>query len=105
VTNLDPGRFADEAFLRRIHTKTKLSYATSWEFHEIFRRVCAETDLTYDATVVDELVAFLEKSGRPLRPCDPGEIVQQVRWAAGYEGKPPCLDSPSVLQACRNYIF
>jgi len=105
VTNLDPDRFADEAFLRRIHSKTKLNYATSLEFHEIFRRVCAEAELTYDAAVVDELVAFLEKSGRPLRPCDPGEIVQQVRWAAGYEGKPPCLDSPSVLQACRNYIF
>ena len=105
ATSLDPGKFADEAFLRRIHTKTKLNYATSREFHEIFRRVCAESDLMYDATVVDELVAFLEKSGRPLRPSDPGEIVQQIRWAAGYEGKPPSLDSSSVVQACRNYFF
>jgi predicted ATPase with chaperone activity len=105
ATGLDPGKLADEAFLRRIRTKTKLEYATASEFHEIFRRVCAESDLTYDAAVVDELVAFLEKSGRPLRPCDPGEIVQQIRWAAGYEGKPPCLDSPSVMQACRNYFF
>jgi len=105
ASSLDPGKFADEAFLRRIHTKTKLSYATSAEFHEIFRRKCAESDLTYDAAVVDELIASLEKGGRPLRPCDPGEIVQQIRWAAGYEGKPPRLDSPSVAQACRNYFF
>jgi predicted ATPase with chaperone activity len=105
ATNLDPVRFTDEAFLRRVHTKAKLNYATSQEFHEIFRRVCAESDLTYDAAVVDELVASLEKSGRPLRHCDPGEIVQQVRWAAGYEGRPPRLDSASVVQACRNYFF
>jgi hypothetical protein len=67
--------------------------------------VCTESGLNYDAAVVDELVAMLEKNGRPLRPCDPGEIVQQIRWAAGYEGKPPSLDSSSVEQACRNYFF
>ena len=103
-TNLDPLKIADEAFLRRIQAKVKLNDATPQEFHEIFRRVCAESDLVYDAAVVDELVAFLERSGRPLRPCDPREIAQQIRWAAGYEGKPPCLDSASVVQACRNYF-
>ena len=105
ATGLDPSKLADETFLRRVHTKSRLSYATPSEYHEIFRRVCTESGLTYDAAVVDELIASLEKSGRPLRPCDPGEIVQQIRWAAGYVGKPPCLDSPSVEQACRNYFF
>jgi hypothetical protein len=95
----------DEAFLRRVHTKARLNYASVPEYHEIFRRVCIECGLTYDAPVVDELIALLEKNGRPLRPCDPGEIVQQIRWAAGYEGKPPCLDSASIEQACRNYFF
>jgi len=105
ATGLDPTKLADEAFLRRIHTKARLNYATPSEYHEIFRRVCTESSVSYDASVVDRLVASLEKSGRPLRPCDPGEIVQQIRWAAGYEGKPPSLDSPSVEQACRNYFL
>jgi len=105
ATSLDPVKLGDEAFLRRVHTKARLNYASLAEYHEIFRRVCTESGLAYDAAVVDGLVALLEKSGRPLRPCDPGEIVQQIRWAAGYEGKPPCLDSPSVEQACRNYFF
>ncbi len=105
ATSLEPSKLADEAFLRRVHTKARLNYASLPEYHEIFRRVCTEAGLTYDAAVVDGLVALLEKSGRPLRPCDPGEIVQQIRWAAGYEGKPPSLDSPSVEQACRNYFF
>ncbi len=105
ATNLDPAKFADEAFLRRVHIKAQLSYASSWEFHEIFRRVCAGFDMTYDAAVVDELIATLEKSGRHLRPCDPAEIVQQIRWAAEYEDRPPRLDSASVAQACRNYFF
>lgn len=105
ATNLDPVKFSDEAFLRRVHTKVQQSYASSWEFHEIFRRVCAGFDMTYDAAVVDELIATLEKSGRHLRPCDPAEIVQQIRWAAEYEDRPPRLDSASVAQACRNYFF
>jgi predicted ATPase with chaperone activity len=102
ATNLDPQKVADEAFLRRIHTKVKLSDATAEEFHEIFRRACVESDLVYDAAVVDELVASLERSGRPLRPCDPGEIAQQICRAARYERKPPRLDSASVVQACHN---
>jgi len=105
ATNLDPVKFTDEAFLRRIHTKAQLSYASPLEYHEIFRRVCAEYDLTYEPTVVDELIASLEKSGRHLRPCDPAEIVQQIRWAAEYEDRPPHLDSASVVRACRNYFF
>jgi len=105
ATNLDPVKFTDEAFLRRVHTKAQLSYASPWEFHEIFRRVCADFDVTYEAPVVDELIASLGKSGRRLRPCDPAEIVQQIRWAAEYEERPPRLDSASVAQACRNYFF
>jgi predicted ATPase with chaperone activity len=105
ATSVDPAKLADEAFLRRVHTKVKLSYATPQEYHEIFQRVCAESELPYNAAAVDELVALLGRSGRPLRPCDPTEIVQQIRWAAGYEGKPPVLDSPSIEQACRNYFF
>jgi hypothetical protein len=105
VTTSEPGKLADEAFLRRIHTKAALNYITPPEFHEIFRRVCADSELTYDAAAVDELISSLEKGGRPLRPCDPGEIVQQIRWAAEYEGKAPHLDSAAVAQACRNYFF
>jgi predicted ATPase with chaperone activity len=105
ATTSEPGKLADEAFLRRIHTKAALNYVTAPEFHEIFRRACADSELTYDAAAVDELISSLEKIGRPLRPCDPGEIIQQIRWAAEYEGRAPHLDSAAVTQACRNYFF
>ena len=105
ATNLDPVKFTDEAFMRRVHTKAQLTYASTWEFHEIFRRVCADFELRYEADAVDELITSLEKSGRHLRPCDPAEIVQQIRWGAEYAGRPPRLDSASVVQACRNYFL
>jgi len=103
VTNLE--KLMDEAFLRRIQTKVRLDYATSQEFHEIFRHVCAESDLTYDAAVVDELISFLERSGRPLRPCDPGEIALHILRGAAYEDRPPRFDSASIAQACRSYLL
>ena len=102
ATSLDPSELADEAFLRRIQTKIRLDFVKPKEFKEIFRRVCEETKLAYDARVVDELIATLERMNHPLRPCYPHEIIQHITWAAGYEGRPPHLDSEAVAQACRN---
>ena len=104
ATNLDPLKLADEAFLRRIQTKVKMSDVTPQEFQEIFRRVCAEAGLAYDPVSVEDLIAVLEGKRQPLRPCYPRDIVQHVMWTARYEGRPPHLDLQSIAQACRNYF-
>lgn len=105
ATNLDPAGLADEAFLRRIQTKIKVDYVTREQFHEIFRRVCADAGLVYDAAVVEDLIHILRESRQPLRACYPRDIVQQICWAARYEGKRPELDATTVAQACRNYFL
>ena len=104
ATNLDPLKIADEAFLRRIQTKVKLDYVSPQEFHEIFSRVCAEVGLAYDPAAVEDLIVVLTKMRQPLRPCYPHDLVQQILWAAQYQGRPPQLDSTSVAQACHNYF-
>jgi predicted ATPase with chaperone activity len=104
ATNLDPLKLADEAFLRRIQTKVKLDYVSPQEFHEIFSRVCGEVGLAYDPAAVEDLITVLNEMRQPLRPCYPRDLVQQILWAARYQGKPPQLDSTSVAQACRNYF-
>jgi predicted ATPase with chaperone activity len=105
ATNLNPLELVDEAFLRRIQTKVALDYVAPHEFHEVFRRVCKDFDLVYEPAVVDELIAYLRREDKPLRPCYPREIVQHISWAARYEGKPPHVDSTTVAQACRNYFL
>jgi len=105
ATNLDPRSLADEAFLRRIQTKIKVDYVPAGQFHEIFRRVCDEYKLVYDATVVDGVLSLLGALQQPLRACYPRDIVQHICWAARYQGVEPHLDGPSVRQACRNYFL
>ena len=106
ATNLDPTTLADEAFLRRIQNKIKVSYVTREQFHEIFRRVCGQLGLIYDAAVVERFIDELTNGlKQPLRACYPRDILHQICWTALYEGKLPRLDQETVAQACRNYFL
>jgi predicted ATPase with chaperone activity len=106
ATNLDPSTMMDEAFLRRIQTKIKVEFVSPEQFREIFRRVCVEYDLAYNAAVVDTLIQMITQDYKePLRACYPRDVVQQIIWAAKYLQKPPVLDYDTVTQACRNYFL
>lgn len=106
ATNLDPGKLVDEAFLRRIHTKIHVGFVTREQFHNIFNNVCKEFDLTYSEPVVDYAISIVQKEMKqPLRACYPRDIVQQIVWAAKFEGTKPVLDRESVLRGCHGYFL
>ena len=75
-TNLKPDQLGDEAFLRRIQYKMLLRSPQLHEFLEIFERVCTAKDLPCPADLVAE---FVEKryrqSGKPLRRCQPRDLI------------------------------
>src|SRR5579864_8379888 len=106
ATNIHPEELVDEAFLRRIQTKIKIGSVTHEQFHEIFRRVCSEFEVRYEAEAVDKLMEQIEEElKQPLRPCYPRDLVQQVCWAARYERREPQLDQETLRQACHNYFL
>ena len=106
ATNLDPAKMMDEAFLRRIQTKIKVDFVSPEQFREIFRRVCVQYELKYDAAVVDDLIQMIGQNFKePLRACHPRDVVQQIIWAAQYLQKEPLLNRDTVTQACRNYFL
>ena len=105
-TNLNPATLADAAFLRRIPTKIKLNEVTLEEFKEIFRRICVQNGLQFRAEIVDEVAQFISnKYNEPLRACYPRDIVNQICWAARYEGKEPRLERDTVLRAAEAYFL
>lgn len=105
-TNMDPATLVDAAFLRRIPSKIKLNVVTPMEFKEIFRRVCAQTGLHYSAETVDEVVQIISnKFNEPLRACYPRDIVNQICWAARYEGRQPRLDRDAIMRAVDTYFL
>jgi predicted ATPase with chaperone activity len=106
ATNMDPAELADAAFLRRIQTKIKVNMVTSQEFHEIFNRVCSHNGLQYSEELVNEVVRILPSEfNEPLRACYPRDIVNQILWAARYEGKQPRLDREAVMRAINAYFL
>ena len=104
-TNLDPVSLADEAFMRRIQTKIKVAFVTDTQFHEIARRVCTQSGLAYDTSVVDGFIKALSELRQPLRACYPRDIIQHLCWKAKYEGKQPLLTLDAIREACDSYFL
>jgi len=106
ATNLHPTDLADAAFLRRIPAKVKVGSASPQQFHEIFLRVCREYDLACEPELIDEIIRIIEeRMKQPLRACYPRDLVNQVCWAARYEGKTPCLDRETLKRAIEIYFL
>ncbi len=105
-TNLDPRQLADEAFLRRIPNKIKVDYATREQFSEIFRRECEVRLLSCDAGLLEHLIQHITKElGEHLHPCYPRDLLDQVQWAASFQGEEPKLTWDKLERACQNYFL
>ena len=106
ASNMDPAELVDACFLRRIQTKIKISGMTDKQFCEIFRRVANEHSVTFDPRVCTDLIDFIRDVLKlELRQCYPRDIVNQVLWAARYEGKKPHVDHASMAQAVEAYFL
>ena len=104
ATNLEPGNLADEAFLRRIRFKLRLDDPTRQQFEELFRRECASRGMTLSA---EDVQYMLQRwwTDRPLRMCQPRDVVHQVAAIAQYRGTNPTVVSRFLLdEACGSYF-
>jgi hypothetical protein len=106
ASNMDPATLVDACFLRRIQTKIKIDSITDAQFIEIFRRVAQDNSVDFDPVVPQDLIGFIrDVLKQPLRPCYPRDVVNQVLWAARYEGKKPFIDHASMAQAVEAYFL
>ena len=106
ASNLDPAELVDPAFLRRIQTKIKVGEVSDEQFREISRRVAIQHELECDAGIFDELIEFIRGGlKQDLRPCYPRDIVNQVLWAAKYDGRRPHLNRAAMTQAIEAYFL
>jgi predicted ATPase with chaperone activity len=106
ATNMSPAELVDPAFLRRIQTKIKIGAVSNEQFSEIFRRVAAEEKVQFDPDICDDLIEFIHGTlNQELRSCYPRDIMNQVCWAARYEGRRPYLDHSTLVQAVTAYFL
>ena len=105
ATNIRPQELVDEAFLRRIHYKVFCESPTIADFKHIFQMCCAARGVTYDETVVDNL---LNHHYRPrkiaLRGCHPRDLIEQALAQAAYLGGDRRLTDDLMEAACASYF-
>lgn len=105
ASNLNPAELMDPAFLRRIQTKINLGAVTDEQFCEIFRRVANEREIEADPQLLRELIMVIRgKFNQDLHGCYPRDLINQICWAARYEGRKPMLDAEALMRAVEAYF-
>jgi hypothetical protein len=105
ATNLDPASLADEAFLRRIPYKIAITDPSIAQFTRIFELNCASRKLAYHPV----MVAYLHRRhyrphDRPLRACQPRDLIEQVTALCRYRGMEPAISRELLDAACAAYF-
>ena len=104
-TNLNPYSLADEAFLRRIRHKIFVGYVSPEQYLEIFRRVCGDHNIRFDAEAVRDMMArYYVISARPLCACHPRDLIENLVDRARFMGQTPQLTSQELDYVCATYF-
>lgn len=88
-TNLDPQDLTDDAFLRRIPYKIEVGDPSRSEFHMLFQVFAKQIGCDYDKEAVDHLIdTHYIPHNRPLRRCQPRDLLSQIKNFCSYKGAP-----------------
>jgi predicted ATPase with chaperone activity len=104
-TNLEPRQLVDEAFLRRVPYKIEVGDPSEEQFRELFRVTGEKMGFKYNEEVIDHVIeTHYRKAGRPLRFCQPRDLVLQVRNYCVYRSLPLELTAEYFDLAAENYF-
>ena len=105
ATNLHPRDLADDAFLRRIHSKVYVEPVSPEVFDEIFRRVASTRNLPCSPGASATLRQLCMDAGcTELRACYPSDICEIISWMSEFEETPLAVDPATLERATRLYF-
>ncbi len=104
ATNLDLKGFVDEAFLRRMGYRIHIAPPTRQHYISIFQRALKDNGLDYDKKLLEFLLQRYEEEERPLRCCEPRDLIHNVLDICRYVGQPPELSKDLLERAWINYF-
>ena len=104
-TNLQPKDLVDDAFLRRIPYKIEVTDPSEQAFRDLLRIMAPKVEVEYDEAAVDYLIATHYHSvNRPLRCCQPRDLLLQIRNYCRYVQKPAKMTPENLDFAVQNYF-
>jgi predicted ATPase with chaperone activity len=103
-TNLDLKGLVDDAFLRRMGYRLYLGPPDQERYGNIFRTIVNSNRLEYDPELLDFLLLKYEEEQRPLRCCEPRDLLQRCIDICRYENQSASLSKKLLELAWNNYF-
>jgi len=104
ATNLDLNGLVDEAFLRRMGYRVYVAPPTLEHYATIFQNTAKEYGLSYDPSLLKFLLRRYKEEKRPLRCCEPRDLLRHVLDLCEYNGHKPELNEDLLNFAWINYF-
>lgn len=104
-TNLDPSDLVDDAFLRRIKFKINVLDPDVDQFKAIFQMVARARGVAFEESAFNYLLeTHYRPKGRPLRMCQPRDLLDQLIAIAKYKMLEPKMTPPLLDLASSTYF-
>jgi hypothetical protein len=104
-TNLDPSDLVDDAFLRRIKFKINVLDPDVDQFRAIFQIMARSRKVDFDEAGFNYLLdKHYRPTGRPLRMCQPRDLLDQLVAIAKYKMREPRM-TPDLLDMAAGTYF
>jgi hypothetical protein len=103
-TNLEGPEIVDEAFLRRMGYRARLEMPTPSAYVEIFKRAATAKGITLDQASLDYTLGKYANDARPMKSCEPRDLLNRVSDICVFEGNPLRLTKELIDVAWKNYF-
>jgi hypothetical protein len=102
---LEPKDLVDDAFLRRIPYKIEVVDPDEASFRQLIKIMAPKLGVEYDEAAVNYLMEKHYRAvNRPLRCCQPRDLLLQIRNYCRYVNKPAKLTPENFDFAVENYF-
>lgn len=104
-TNLEPRDLVDDAFMRRIPYKIEVCDPSEEMFVKLFKIMAKVLDVPYEQPMIDYLLAaHYHPTNRPMRNCQPRDLLLQIRNYCNYNRLPIAMTKESFDFAADCYF-
>jgi predicted ATPase with chaperone activity len=104
ATNLDPSDLVDDAFLRRMGYRLYVNAPDREMYTMIFEQYVRVNGFEYDRKFLDFVFRMYDADKRPLRGCEPRDLIQRCADICKYENRSMELSNELLRVAWQNYF-
>ncbi len=104
ATNLDPKALVDDAFLRRMGYRLFVAPPDKEMYTAIFQQYAETNGFEFDPTRLDYIFRLYEADQRPLRACEPRDLLQRCADICRFENRTWALSDELLKLAWYNYF-